>query len=489
MLAFIPLVTLGAYQLGGELSLIAMAVVMPLFLAALGTFEKRPARKSDRDPLTGLLVRAGLVDWAEQSLARPGEIHQQVAVIAISIDELDGVEVRFGQQMSDRVMREAVNRLRSFLRDDDIISRLGNGLAIGFSRLRRPETETLMQLALRLQSVFEDPFSDGPTRTYCSISLGIAVQEQVKPATGTNLVAAAQQACELAYVSGPGAVRFYTEGLSSEVAHEKATAGDLANALETNEIFAWFQPQVRAEDGRVIGFEALARWDHPERGLISPASFLPDIEKAGLSQRLAEVVLKQSLMALAAWDAAGFDVPCISVNFSGEELRNPRLPDYIRWELDRHGIAPERLVIEVLETVASESSEDVITRTLGALSRIGCKIDLDDFGTGFTCFANIRRFDVDRIKIDRSLVNQVDQDDTQRAMIAALLAFSDKLGLVTLAEGVETSGEIDTLKGLGCSDIQGYAIARPLPLGETFMWLEDRAPVAANPVHSVARHI
>ena len=276
------------------------------------------------------------------------------------------------------------------------------------------------------------------------------VQSHVKASSGANIVAGAQRASELAIVSGAGSIRFYSGGLSSDEALHRNTARELNNALETNEIFAWFQPQVRIADGKVIGFEALARWDHPDRGLVSPASFLTDLERAGLSQRLAEVILKQSLMALNVWDAAGYDVPAVSVNFSSEELRNPRLPDFVRWELDRHEIEPERLVVEVLESVASDSGEDAITHTLHALSRIGCHIDLDDFGTGFTSFLNIRRFEVDRIKIDRSLVNKIDCDEKQRSMFAALLAFGNKLGIETLAEGVETEGEARVLADMGC---------------------------------------
>ena len=277
-------------------------------------------------------------------------------------------------------------------------------------------------------------------------------------------------------MSGPGSVRVYSAGLSSAKFNERDQAREISNALETGEIFAWFQPQIVAATGKVTGFEALARWDHPERGLIAPGFFLDDVERAGLSQRLAEVILKQSLTALNAWDAAGFDVPTISVNFSSEELRNPRLPDYVRWELDRHDIAPERLVVEVLESVVAETSEDVISRTLNALSRMGCRIDLDDFGTGYTSFINIRRFNVGRIKIDRSLVSQLDRDSEQNKMVAALLAFSEKLGIKALAEGVETHGEIDALTALGCHEIQGYVVERPMPLGETLLWLEENAP-------------
>lgn len=478
MLAFIPVFTLGAYWVGGELALLITAITFPIVLALLGGLNTHSVRGFECDPLTGLILRDSLIDWAEIAVPYARKYDKQVGIVVMTIDDLDTIEERFGRSMRDTVLREAGERLKSLMRDDDVLARLGPGFALGIKNVKPPETENLLQLAHRLQSVFEEPFSEGPTRTYCSLSLGIAAETHIKGSSGANIVAGAQRAGELAAMSGPGSIRVYSEGLSSDRAHDRDVARELSNALETGEIFAWFQPQVETETGQIVGFEALARWDHPEKGMVSPASFLPDIEKSGLSQRLAEVIMKQSLMALNTWDAAGFVVGTVSVNFSSEELRNPRLPDYVTWELDRHNLAPDRLVVEVLESVVAESSEDVISRTLNTLSRIGCRIDLDDFGTGFTSFINIRRFDVSRIKIDRSLVSQIDHDVEQRRMFAALLSFGKKLGIDVLAEGVETQEEIETLRELQCHNIQGFVISRPMPLGETLLWLEDHGQLA-----------
>lgn len=487
MLAFVPLFTLGSYWAGGEVALIGTAVAIPIVLSGFGRFAPSPTVFRDEfDALTGHMLRDGLIGWIETALPAAGRDGRQVAVVALAIDDLDAIEEKFGRDMRERVLGEASERLKAFVREGDAIARLGAGFAIGITNVRAPETENLLQLARRLQSIFDEPFSDGPTRTYCSVSIGIAAECHVKGGA-VNLVAGAQRAGELAAAAGAGSVRVYSDGLSRDRAHERDIARDLSNALENGEIFAWYQPQTDARTGQVTGFEALARWDHPERGLVSPNSFLPDVEKSGLSQRLAEVVLKQALTALIAWDTAGFDVPGISVNFSSEELRNPRLPDYVRWELDRHGLTPDRLVIEVLENVVAESNEDVILRTLTSLSRFGCRIDLDDFGTGFTSLLNIHRFDVSRIKIDRSLVNQVDRDDKQARMIAAILAFGEKLGIEVLAEGVETEAEAEALRALGCHGFQGYVLARPMPLGETLLWLEEHAPPVAKPPRKRAR--
>ena len=410
------------------------------------------------------MLRDGLIAWTERP--RASASGKQLAVIALAIDDLDMIEDRFGRAMHDRIFVQAVPRLQALLKENHAIARIGDTFALGLDDIPVPEGETLGIIARRIQTAFEEPFTNGPARTYCSVSIGIAVGSRIGASPGRDMVTSAMRAAETAALSGPGTVRVYDHVPQGAAQGCADPAQKLRNALETNEIFAWFQPQIRISDGKVAGFEALARWDHPERGLLSPASFLPDIEDAGLSQRLAEVVLKQSLMALKAWDAAGFGVPSVSVNFSADELRNPRLPDYVRWELDRHDIAADRLAIEVLETVVSNSSEDVTSRTLAALARIGCRIDLDDFGTGFTSFANIRRFHVDRIKIDRSLVNRIDRDERQFTMLSALVAFGKRLGLETLAEGVETSEEAHVLASLGCGLMQGYAISeiRSLPL-------------------------
>jgi len=256
---------------------------------------------------------------------------------------------------------------------------------------------------------------------------------------------------------------------------------EVARALENGEIRAWYQPQVSTETGEITGLEALARWQHPERGTISPGAFLPAIAQAGLLDRLGEVMLFQSLTALREWDRAGLEVPGVSVNFSTDELRNPRLYDKVRWELDRFEIAPGRLTVEVLEDVVARSDDDTITRNIAALSRLGCPIDLDDFGIGHASIANIRRFDVNRIKIDRSFITHVDTDRDQQNMVAAILTMADRLGLETLGEGVESHGEHAMLAQLGCSHVQGYSIAKPMPFEDVAEWLSAHRSRLASP--------
>jgi EAL domain-containing protein (putative c-di-GMP-specific phosphodiesterase class I) len=205
--------------------------------------------------------------------------------------------------------------------------------------------------------------------------------------------------------------------------------------------------------------------------VLTPGDFLPAILAAGLAERLGEVILGQALSALRGWDRAGLRVPQVAVNFSSAELRNPNLAAKLKWELDRFDLAPERLTVEILESVMAETDNDVIVHNITALSRMGCNIDLDDFGTGHASLASIRRFSVGRIKIDRSYVTRVDSDLSQQRMVAAILSMAERLGIETLAEGVETIGEHAHLAQLGCSHVQGFVIARPMALNQTDDWL------------------
>jgi EAL domain-containing protein (putative c-di-GMP-specific phosphodiesterase class I) len=183
------------------------------------------------------------------------------------------------------------------------------------------------------------------------------------------------------------------------------------------------------------------------------------------------VILYHSLSALKSWDRAGLRVASVGVNFSSEELRNPKLVEKIKWEVDRFEITPSRITIEVLENVVSEHDDDMITRNIRSLAAQGFGIDLDDFGTGHAAIANIRRFAVNRIKIDRSFITKIDKDNEQQVLTSAIVRMADSLGLETLAEGVETTAEHSYLAKLGCRYVQGFGIARPMPFEDTISWL------------------
>ena len=471
--AFLPALMLGAYWFGGEGLLLTAAVIFPAVFAFFVVFARGQTRVTYRDPVTGLPRRDALLRALGEGLTG-GVASDEDARIAVLI-EIDGF-ARFrdlyGEAGAETIQRQATDRLIGVLRETDVVARIGPGLyGLALARTPRVDLETVIQLAARMQEALTDPISLDGTRVLITASVGFALPSRVPDATGEAFLAAAESALEEARNAGPGTVRAFARGMRPRVEVPDDMTREVVRALENGEIRPWYQPQVSTDTGAVTGFEALARWHHPTRGMISPGAFLPAIARAGLFDRLGEVMLFQALTALRDWDRAGLDVPGVSVNFSTDELRNPRLFDKVRWELDRFEIDPARLTVEVLEDVVAQSDDDTTTRNIAALSRLGCSIDLDDFGTGHASIANIRRFDVNRIKIDRSFITHIDTDRDQQNMVAAILTMADRLGLDTLGEGVESHGEHALLAQLGCSHVQGYSIARPMPFEETAGWI------------------
>jgi len=309
--------------------------------------------------------------------------------------------------------------------------------------------------------------------------VGFCLPGRATEPTGRAMYEAAVVAADAAWQSGPGAIRSYAAEMGKVAAERDAERDMLETALDQGQIRAHFQPQVSTDTGEVTGFEALARWHHPDRGLLAPGVFMPSLERAGLLEKLGVVILHDALQAITRWDKSGLTVPRVSVNFSAEELRSPQLPEKIRWALDRFDLEPDRLTIEILESVVTQTDSDVIVRNIAALSEMGCGIDLDDFGTGQTSLANIRRFALRRLKIDRSFVTRIDEDPGQQRVCSAILSMADRLGLETVAEGVETSGEQAMLAQLGFTHAQGFGIGRPMPFEETAEWMaRHRARIA-----------
>ena len=474
-LAFTPALTLGAYWLGGETFLLATAFAIPGLMALTGLLSPTyslPGTATDH--ATGLPLRAAAVTMIDALLAENATRGRTTGCIAACIDEFDELEERAGQRGRDLVLTQVAHRLQGALRDTDLVVRLGGpAFGIVLASVRRADLEAMLQLSARLQAAVSEPISLDGTRIYVSVSLGFCTPDKSPAASGEAFLEAAEQALQDAQSHGTGSIRAYSPEIRSRARVRNALADEIADALNNDQIRPWFQPQVRVDTGAVSGVEALARWDHPERGLISPAEFLPVVAAAGLSEHLGERILFHSLQALSNWDNEGFVVPKVSVNFSTDELRNPGLVDKLRWELDRFDIAPHRLTVEVLETVIASTRNDTIVRNLWSLSELGCGIDLDDFGTGHAAIGNIRRFAVARVKIDRSFVTRLDLDQDQQNVVAAILLMADRLNLGTLAEGVETPGERAVLERLGCDHIQGYGIARPMPETALLSWLRS----------------
>lgn len=474
MALFLPALTLAAFWWGGEQVLVLTALSAPLLFAVAAAFhfgdDPGPALP---DALAGLGLRPQIVAALDQILRDAPISGRSTACLVVQFDDMEQILDRHGRAAQTEVLARSAERLCSALRTGDMVARLeGGGLAVALGPVRRLDLETVVQMAVRLQATVAVPISLNATRLYVSASVGFCLGSRAPEAGGKALLDAAQIAADEAARQGPGAIRAFAPDMARHRADREALREELEAALDEGQIRPYFQPQISTDTLAISGFEALARWHHPERGIIPPLEFLPLIESAGLSERLGEVMLFNALTALNRWDKASLQVPTVAVNFSAAELRNPRLVEKLKWELDRFGLEPRRLCVEILEHVVAETDNDVIVANIAALSRLGCGIDLDDFGTGHASITSIRRFAVRRIKIDRSFVTKVDEDPEQQKMVAAILSMAERLGLATLAEGVETPGEHAILAQLGCGDVQGFGIARPMPVEETIAWIE-----------------
>jgi diguanylate cyclase (GGDEF)-like protein len=479
--AFLPAIMLGAYWFGGEGVLLTTAVIVPALIAFVGLL-KRPAPSFwRRDSITGLPERGHLTRMLDPARG-PGARGDDRIALVVEIDNAIGLSQQYSDDGFEVILRACGDRLAGVLREHDVVAALGTGrFGLALAKTPRTDLETMIQLAGRLQDALSAPIPLGGARVLVTACIGFALPSRVPAATGEAMLAAAESALEEAQHSGPGSVRAFTKGMRPRVAAPDNVTKEVVKALEAGQIQPWFQPQISTDTGEITGFEALARWEHPDKGMIAPGAFLPAIARAGLFERLGEVILFHALSAIRDWDRAGLNVPNVAVNVSPEELRNPRLYDKIRWELDRFEIAPERLTIEILEDVVARSDDDTTTRNIAALSKLGCRIDLDDFGTGHASISNIRRFDVNRIKIDRSFITHVDTDRDQQNMVAAILTMAERLELDTLGEGVESHGEHAMLAQLGCGHVQGYSIARPMPFEEAGAWVTAHQQKIARP--------
>jgi diguanylate cyclase len=468
---FIPVVMLAGFWVGGEVALISLALGLPVVLLPL--MRKGPDLPAR---VEGPLSCSTLVRIMDVLIGQLAKTKQTTGCFVIQFDASAQMMERHGRAIHSELLSICTDRIRRVTRSSDLLCVLEDGsLALVLAPVRRLRLETMIQLAVRLQGVVEEPILFGAEELSVSCSIGFCREQTAPKPTGKALLDAAQIAADEAMRHGPGAIRSFSEDMARrQVKFEDLRAG-LETAFAEKAIKAHFQPQICTRTGEVSGVEALARWHHPVRGCLLPAEFLPAVESSGLSGRLNQTMLEQALCALAEWDQAGFRVPSVSVNFSATELRDPRVPERLKWELDRFDLTPDRLTIEILETVAADTRSDMIAANIAAIAALGCGIDLDDFGTGSSSITTLRRFAVRRVKIDRSFVSGVDHDPDQQRTVAAILSLSGQMGLATVAEGVETAEEHQTVMRLGCGHVQGYAFARPMPLGEATDWLIDYA--------------
>ncbi|MEQ8898408.1 MAG: bifunctional diguanylate cyclase/phosphodiesterase [Roseovarius sp.] len=481
-LALLPALLLAGYWTGGEAALLWSTVAFPALLVMSGVFG---TAKSVPGGETGAPAAGdSLEDALDAALFRARDKSGMTACVMLELENHAALRGTRGEDVTGQAADRVAERLGACLRRRDRVFRIdGATFGIVLSPPRAMTPEAVTKLAARLQSEAQRPTGDATDAPRFTAAIGICLSVGGPGERGAGLVAVATGALREASARGPSTIRVHRpdNAAAPNGIRPARLCDEIAQALNCGEIIAWFQPQLCTDTGRVSGFEALARWCHPQRGVLLPGTFLPHLEKAGLTGSLQAIMLRHALEALVRWEEAGFTIPGVGVNFSPADLRDPTLADTVAWELDRHDLAPSRLKIEILENVVSTSPDDATARNIRRLSDLGCRIDLDDFGTGHASISSLKRFSIDRLKIDRSFVRGIDTDPRQQRMVAAILTMAEQLELETLAEGVETAGEHSLLAQLGCAHVQGFGIARPMPPEATLPWLRTQAGTLQAP--------
>ncbi|MGB0959005.1 MAG: EAL domain-containing protein [Halocynthiibacter sp.] len=484
VLPFIPALTLGSYLAAGETGLAIAALGFPAALGALRLIERpKPAPIFEVDTSTRVPFQEAVIHYIDAILAHPNPLKRNTACLVLHIDKIDWFIERNGEAETEKTLRSLIQNIQDALRGGDCISRLNKSdFAIALSPSSRIDLEGLIQLSGRLQSAVSTPIDTPKGALSLKACIGFCLSTRAPKQTGESLLEAAIFAAKDAQIHAPAAIRSYSTEMQRVDIRKNHLKKHIHDALTSGAIRPWFQPQVSTDTGEVTGFEALARWEHPSEGLIPPGDFLPTLIEEGLSEMLSECIVTESLRALNEWDRLGLNIPSVGVNFATQELNNPSLVDRLKWSLDAYNISPDRLGIEILENVVINPENDVATNNIHGLSKLGCMIELDDFGTDQASIANIRRFDVGRIKIDRCFVINVDKDREQQKMLSAILSMAERIEVQTLAEGVETPGEYNMLAQLGCDYIQGYGVARPMPFEKVTNWIKNyRSTLADTP--------
>lgn len=480
LLAFLPLFVVLAWWTGEAAVLFVVSFMFPMLLA-LQELVRAPDAAPEGAQIPGreTLVTGGrgaALALLATLIERTRPSGDMTALLLVDIDDFRNINLRYGMAAGDAVLAETEARLRTASRPTDHVLCLGGDrFAVIPAPVPQARTEAPSILAERLQAALARPMTVAGTLLQVNASVGLCLSGRAPENSAEAMLEAAEAALAEARRAGPGTVRSFTPRMRRLIRLARTLAAETDAALSNGQIRPWFQPQVCTDTGTVSGFEALARWQHPEHGLLEPGAFLPALIAAGHAARLGETVLHHALSALRGWDGAGLAIPSVSVNFSTEELRDAGLCERLKWEMDRFDLSPGRLVIELTETAIGAPQDSPVADNIRGLAGFGFGIDLDDFGTGTASILNLRRYPVRRIKIDRSLLAGIEESPEQQRLVTAVLRLAESLGLDVLAEGVETPAAQSLLAQLGCRYIQGFGLARPMPYDATLPWLHDHA--------------
>ncbi|WLH49511.1 putative bifunctional diguanylate cyclase/phosphodiesterase [Pseudomonas tolaasii] len=428
------------------------------------------------DMLTGLPNRTLLADRIQQAIQAVMEQGGCFALMFIDLDGFKPVNDAFGHHMGDQLLREVGLRLREDLRSQDTLARIGGDEFVLLVQLSQPDDA--MGLAERQVGLINRAFKVAEHELKISASIGIAMF----PGNGSNpqdLLMNADAAMYHAKGMGKNGYSFFDVSMNTNARKQLQLLQDLRNAVEQGQLRLYYQPKFDAASGISVGAEALLRWEHPQQGLLLPATFIELAEKTGLIIPIGEWVLNEACRQMALWYAQGYEEWRIAVNLSALQFCHAGLVNSVAAALERHRLPANNLTLEITETTAMSDADASMT-VLQQLSDMGVDLSIDDFGTGYSSLMYLKRLPANELKIDRGFVRDLEHDSDDAAIVSAIVALGQALGLRIVAEGVETNVQQHFLTRLGCNSLQGYLLGHPLP-ADGFMADIQRAEFAAVP--------
>ncbi len=417
--------------------------------------ERKINYLAHHDPLTGLFNRARFTDHLKQAVARLERYGSPFTVLYMDLDKFKFVNDSRGHLMGDRLLGEVGKRLRASLRDTDMAARIGGD---EFAIILNDDFEASQAavVAARLVETIGEPYHLDDEILSIGASIGIAMA----PINGTRpdqILRNADLALYRAKAEGRGVYRFFESQMDSTMRERRMLELELRQAIDNGEFILHYQPLVSADDHRTNGFEALIRWNHPIRGVVAPAEFIPIAELSGLIQQIGDWAIREACFAAARWPEA----LTVAVNVSPKHFQLSNIVKVVQQALADSKLSPKRLELEITESLLIQRPEEVVSK-LGELKALGVTIAMDDFGTGYSSLSYLMKFPFDKIKIDRSFVTALTDDTAARDILRTIAALGKSLRMRVTAEGVETAEQAEFLREVACNQLQGYYFARPL---------------------------
>lgn len=439
--------------------------------------EAKIEHQAYHDGLTGLPNRSLLLDRMELALTRSRRHGYEGALLLIDLDRFKTINDSLGHGVGDQLLCEVSQRLSGVLREEDTVARIGGDEFVVLLSDVGSDTQATARkaqgIAEKIRQILSYPVRIRDHELYVTPSIGITLFP-MQQEDADAVLRHADTAMYQAKLSGRNTIRFFLPGMQAEADERLVLEKDLRQAIVNNQLKLFFQPQIDAA-GAVCGAEGLLRWDHPEHGVITPDRFIPIAEETGLILPIGDWVLRTACRLITRWSAGALadSLGHIAVNVSPWQFRQPDFPGQVERILAETGADPARLGLELTEGVVIDNVADTVDK-MASFKALGVKISVDDFGTGYSSLSYLKKLPLDILKIDRSFVEEVTEDESNAAIVETIIAIADHLGLEVIAEGVETRGQLEFLQEKGCKRYQGYYFSKPLPVEQFECYVAER---------------